>query len=343
MNFEDEPYVRVYKRKTITTKLIGWEGRMVLRSLLLEVDRAGALELEGMDPAEALAALDEMPIEFVRVGMARLIERGVVTIRDGVLFIPRFLEAQEARQSDAQRQRESRGKRAAALRAREFAVQEAGKVDAENPTEGELNVTNRDVMQSRTVTNSHAESHDVTSCHPSSAQLSSDQLDPPNPHGGDASSLGEDSDAVFVSKVFDYWRKVHDHPRAKLDGKRRRRILARRREGFTGKELCQAIKGAKLDAHLMGESRSSEGRVYDGLQTILRDAEQVERLMGMVGARRGGAEAPSPEAQRIRAEHEARQEAEALAHQKALAARLTGQEPSNSFGDIRQLTGGIGG
>lgn len=171
MNFEDERYVRVYTRKTVTTKLLGWEGRMCLHALLLEVDRAGVLELEGMDPAEALAAMADIPIEHVRVGMARLLERGVALVRDGRLFLPRFLEAQEARQSDAQRQRESRGRRAAELRSSEGAVRALSR----GSTGEESSVTNRDHIGSQDVTESHTQSHEVTSGHSvlSSAVLSS--------------------------------------------------------------------------------------------------------------------------------------------------------------------------
>lgn len=340
MNFEDEPYVRVYKRKTVTAKLIGWEGRMVLRSLLLEVDRAGALDLEGMDPAEALAALDEMPIEHVRTGMARLLERGVVMVSDGVLFLPRFLEAQEARQSDAQRQRESRGKRAAALKVSEHGIRALAQLPPADDQEPAQPVTKRDHIESQDVTDCHDESHVVTNGHSSSAQLSSAQLDPPNPQGGPR----EDSDSVFTEKVFDFWRKVHGHPKAKLDRKRQRRIVARRREGFSGKDLCQAIRGAKLDPHLMGQSKGSDGTVYDGLQTILRDAEQVERLMALVGASRSIGE-PDAESARLRAARDARTESEARAHQQTLAATLAGSTGAPALGtmDTRQLTGGIGG
>jgi hypothetical protein len=166
VNFEDERYVRVYTRKTVTMKLLGWEGRMCLHALLLEVDRAGVLELEGMDPAEALAAMADLPIEHARVGMARLIERGVVTVRDGILLLPRFIEAQEAKQTDAQRQRESRANRAARLRISEHAARVV-------PPD----VTNRDHKRSHDVTSGHTESHAVTVGHSvlSSAQLSSAQ------------------------------------------------------------------------------------------------------------------------------------------------------------------------
>lgn len=163
MNFEDERYVRVYTRKTVTTKLLGWEGRACLHALLLEVDRAGVLELEGMDPADALSALSDIPVEFARVGMARILERGVAVVSDGRLFLPRFLEAQEARQSDAQRQRESRARRAAELRVSQGAVRAMATA-----------VTNRDHMESQNVTECHTGSHGVTSGHSvlSRAQLS---------------------------------------------------------------------------------------------------------------------------------------------------------------------------
>lgn len=166
MNFEDERYVRVYTRKTVTTKLLGWEGRACLHALLLEVDRAGVLDLEGMDPAEALTALADIPIEVTRVGMPRVIERGVAVVENGRLHLPRFMEAQEARQSDAQRQRESRARRAAELRSSEGAARSMAQP-----------VTNCDHMKSQNVTDCHDQSHEVTSGHSvlSSAVLSTKQ------------------------------------------------------------------------------------------------------------------------------------------------------------------------
>jgi hypothetical protein len=78
--------------------------------------------------------------------------------------------------------------------------------------------------------------------------------------------------------VFDHWRSVHGHPNAKLDSKRRARIRARMREGFTNEQLFDALEGAKFDRFLMGEDKNSS-RVYDGIETLLRDRAQVERLI----------------------------------------------------------------
>jgi hypothetical protein len=170
LNFEDERYVRVYTRKTVTTKLLGWDGRMCLHALLLEVDRAGVLDLEGLDPAEALAALADLPLQHARTGMAKLLERKVVVVTDGVLFVPNFIRAQEAKQSDAQRQRESRARRAAALRAAEMPGVPAELV-AVAVTVLETSsqpVTIRDA-ESLPVTERHDRSQPVTVGHSSSA------------------------------------------------------------------------------------------------------------------------------------------------------------------------------
>lgn len=116
MNFEDEPYVRIYKRKTLTTKLLGWEGRAVLREMILEADRAGVIDIGNEDPVQAVAALTELPLEVVEIGLNRAVKLGSVTICDKALFIPRYMPAQEARQSDRMRQQESRARRAALVR-----------------------------------------------------------------------------------------------------------------------------------------------------------------------------------------------------------------------------------
>lgn len=112
MNFEDEPYVRVYKRRTTTMAIVGWQARAVLRELFLVVDRAGVLDLDDEDPAEAVAAvLADVPIEVVRDALVRLVKKECVKINGSHLVIPRFREAQECAMSDSLRQKESRGRR----------------------------------------------------------------------------------------------------------------------------------------------------------------------------------------------------------------------------------------
>ena len=79
-----------------------------------------------------------------------------------------------------------------------------------------------------------------------------------------------------VRQVFAHWQTEHDHPTAKLDDKRRKRIQARLAQGFSAEELCKAITGARYDTWLMGKNPSNKR--YDGIDTLLRDAAQVEKL-----------------------------------------------------------------
>jgi hypothetical protein len=94
--------------------------------------------------------------------------------------------------------------------------------------------------------------------------------------------VGDDSTAVDVRRVFQAWQEIHNHPDSKLDDGRKRRIQARLREKFTADRLIRALKNAKNDRFLMGENE--HGRVYDGIETLLKNAAQVERLEALTAA-----------------------------------------------------------
>jgi hypothetical protein len=81
--------------------------------------------------------------------------------------------------------------------------------------------------------------------------------------------------------VFTYWANVHNHLDTIMDDKRVKRIKSRLDEnsGDVG-ELLYAVDGAKRDKHLMGEN--DRNRVYDGVHTIFRDREMIERLIDLV-------------------------------------------------------------
>jgi hypothetical protein len=92
--------------------------------------------------------------------------------------------------------------------------------------------------------------------------------------------------ASKIRMVFEIWKAVHGHPKARLDQKRRSRIKTALTAGFGVQELEQAIRGALKDDFLMGRSPRSEGVVYDGLQTLLRDSAQIERLIDLEQGKR---------------------------------------------------------
>lgn len=96
---------------------------------------------------------------------------------------------------------------------------------------------------------------------------------PSNADGTRNALLSHDADAL---EVFEFWNVETSH-RATYDRKRKNRIKARLREGKTVEQLKQAIKNRKNDPFLMGDN--DHGKVYDGIETLLRDAAQVERLV----------------------------------------------------------------
>lgn len=84
--------------------------------------------------------------------------------------------------------------------------------------------------------------------------------------------------AVLAGIVFAYWAFQFDHPRALLDPRRERRLLARLAECDDNvSDLLWALDGARRDKWTMGEARDSEKR-FDDIETILLDRSHVERF-----------------------------------------------------------------
>lgn len=125
MRFEDERYIRLYTRKTVTTRKLGWEGRAVWHALLCEFDRAGIVELGEGTAADAVHLLTEIPLDIVRLGLERLASTRTIRLLPGRIFAPRFLEAQESSLTDRARQRLTR-ERARARARYEALVQDLG-------------------------------------------------------------------------------------------------------------------------------------------------------------------------------------------------------------------------
>lgn len=89
--------------------------------------------------------------------------------------------------------------------------------------------------------------------------------------------------AAEVSEVLEHWRSRGYHTRKPIDNaERRKRIRARLDDGLDVATLKAAIDGASIDDWLMGRHERNDvangGKVYNGLETILRDAAQVEKL-----------------------------------------------------------------
>jgi len=82
-----------------------------------------------------------------------------------------------------------------------------------------------------------------------------------------------------VKEVFKYWQQIMDHPRAKLDDKRKGKIKKRLQDGYTVDDLQRAVDGCKRSPHHMGEN--DRGTVYDDIELICRDASRVEKFIAL--------------------------------------------------------------
>ena len=76
-----------------------------------------------------------------------------------------------------------------------------------------------------------------------------------------------------VVELFRHWQRVHKHPTAKLDAKRRKAI-ERAVKSHGADVVRAAIDGCAKSAFHQGEN--DRGQVYDDLTLILRDASKIE-------------------------------------------------------------------
>lgn len=144
MRWEDERYVRLYTRDTADWMALPWQARAVFYELLRKVDRAGILPV-GKSGFRGVANIFHMPVDVVESGIAALVEDGCIQKSPDSVIIPNFLTAQESRQTDAARKR--------AQRERDI----ARATNEEKPNDSANGVSHE-------VTDTHAESHDVTPC-----------------------------------------------------------------------------------------------------------------------------------------------------------------------------------
>jgi len=217
VDWENERYVRVYTRDTADLLAVGWEGRLVWYEMLRHCDRSGLIDTGG--DIAPVAEMLRVPVTVFDVAIPRLEARGMIAVGEKAVLLPNFMEAQEAKQSDRQRQRESRARRLAA---------------AKSPA----NVTERDHKESQNVTDCHDRSQLVT---PSLAVPS--LADPPlSPHGGrKPNGIPEkavrEAAAYVIDKFNDYFKQDRK-PAAWLDDVRRAL-----KSGYSPKEQAAACFG----------------------------------------------------------------------------------------------------
>jgi hypothetical protein len=171
MDWENEPYVKVYTRETDDDLLLSWEARALWGAMLLKFDRSGLLETKR--GPRGVAALVRIPPEVVVRVLPELLEDGRLTEIDRGYFAPNFMAAQEARKSDRLRQREMRVRRADLARSSEIR------------SESNVDVTNRD-GSSRDLDSRHTASRSALLCSASTAERATCDSPAPEPSADSA-------------------------------------------------------------------------------------------------------------------------------------------------------------
>lgn len=140
--------------------------------------------------------------------------------------------------------------------------------------------------------NEHAESEQgaalQTPRSPAGSPLSTERVISSEP----APNKPRDASATqaVVREVLEHWAtKLYPATRPVFDQKRIRRVKARLAEGFTAERLKRAIDGATLDDWLMGRADGARKGGWRDIETVFRDAAQVERLIALADA-----SAPTP-------------------------------------------------
>jgi len=82
-----------------------------------------------------------------------------------------------------------------------------------------------------------------------------------------------------VRQTFTFWQTELNHPRAKLDSKRRRSIKARLKDGYTVDDIRKAITGCKQSPFHQGENDSRT--IYDDIELICRNAGNLDKFINL--------------------------------------------------------------
>lgn len=113
LDWSAERYVRVYARDVPAWKRLKWQAQGVYLLLQRYLDRAGALDLGGLEPFEAVAERTAVPEEVAGPAVQRLVAAGflVYDAAAGLIYDPQFTARGSSSATSALRQRESRAKK----------------------------------------------------------------------------------------------------------------------------------------------------------------------------------------------------------------------------------------
>lgn len=85
-----------------------------------------------------------------------------------------------------------------------------------------------------------------------------------------------ESSEEACTQIFSHWKNVMNHPKAKLDPKRKRSIVKAMKLGFDICQLKEAINGCSRSPFHMGDN--DRRQIYDDITLIFRDASHIEKF-----------------------------------------------------------------
>ena len=100
---------------------------------------------------------------------------------------------------------------------------------------------------------------------------------------GDGDGITTPDKSGPVERVFAHWRTVLEHPKATLDPKRRRILVAALRLKPEA-DCLRVIDGCRASAYHMGENEKRTR--YDSIGLLFRDADHMERFVGYAEKKR---------------------------------------------------------
>lgn len=79
-----------------------------------------------------------------------------------------------------------------------------------------------------------------------------------------------------IDEIWEFWKKTMNHPKSKLDSKRKRRIVIAISR-YSIEDLKKAIVGCRKSEFHMG--KNDTGTVYDDIELIFRDSAKIESFI----------------------------------------------------------------
>ena len=77
--------------------------------------------------------------------------------------------------------------------------------------------------------------------------------------------------------LFEYWKRIVNHPEFQLDARRRPLIARALKLGYSVEALYQAILGSSFTPHR--QEHNEPDQRFDGLHIILQDSDPIDRFI----------------------------------------------------------------